>query len=99
VALNADRNTVYSVSFSHQGETPGLGAEISTHKFQQQFDGKHLLKGSAFVSIAVVKPGKQAEGMDQVDGISGGTITSQGVHKMLMNSLVAYKSFLKTPSK
>ncbi len=99
VALNDDRNTVYAVSFSHQGETPGLGAEISTHAFQMQFDGKHLFRDSAFVSIAVVKPGKQAEGMDQVDGISGGTITSQGVHKMLINSLMAYEPFLNSSSK
>jgi Na+-transporting NADH:ubiquinone oxidoreductase subunit C len=98
VALNSDKNTVYAASFSHQGETPGLGAEISTNKFQMQFEGKHLMRDSVFVSVAVVKPGKHAEGMDQVDGISGGTITSQGVHKMLMDCLGAYESFLKVQS-
>ena len=44
VALNSDRNTIFAASFSHQGETPGLGAEISTKPFQHQFEGKKLFK-------------------------------------------------------
>jgi Na+-transporting NADH:ubiquinone oxidoreductase subunit C len=98
VALNSDRNTIFAASFSHQGETPGLGAEISTKPFQHQFEGKKLFNQSGFVSVAVVKSGKIVENMDQVDGISGGTITSQGVHNMLFNSLSAYETFLKAAS-
>jgi Na+-transporting NADH:ubiquinone oxidoreductase subunit C len=95
VALNADKNTIFATSFSHQGETPGLGAEISTSAFQAQFTGKHLLKDGMFRSVAVVKPGQTNESMDYVDGISGGTITSKGVHNMLLNCLSAYETFLK----
>ena len=39
-----DKDTVYGVYFSHAGETPGLGAEITTVKFQDQFLGKHVLE-------------------------------------------------------
>ena len=46
-----------------------------------------------FKSIAVVKPGKSVAGQDYVDGISGGTITSQGVQAMLFNSLNGYVKF------
>ena len=95
ISLKADRNTVYGAHFSHKGETPGLGAEIENKDFQERFQGKQIFKNGQFKSIAIVKPGKPVEGMDFVDGISGGTITSQGVDAMLLNSLGGYKEFLK----
>ena len=94
ISVNADKNTVYGTDFSHQGETPGLGAEITKPEFSGQFAGKQLFKNNQFKSIAVVKKGKTAEGQDYVDGISGGTITSQGVHAMLFDSLNSYVQFL-----
>lgn len=94
VALDEDKDTVYGAYFSHAGETPGLGAEISTAPFQAPFSGKHIMKDGQLVSIAVVKPGKTAAGQDYVDGISGGTITSVAVQDMLKNSLVRYTNFL-----
>ncbi len=94
ISVNADKNTVFGANFSHQGETPGLGAEITKPKFSEPFAGKQLFKEGAFKSIAVVKKGKTAEGQDYVDGISGGTITSQGVSKMLFDSLSKYEKFL-----
>lgn len=95
ISLDADKNTVYGTDFSHQGETPGLGAEIVKPSFSQQFYGKKLFNGTGdFKSIAIVKPGKSAEGQDYVDGISGGTITSQGVDRMLYDSLNGYLKFL-----
>lgn len=96
LALNDDKNTVYGSDFSHAGETPGLGAEISTPHFGKQFPGKEIFKNGTFKSIAIVKPGKKADGQDYVDGISGGTITSQGVNKMIYDSLNNYVEFLKT---
>lgn len=94
VALNEDKNTVFGADFSHGGETPGLGAEITRIEFSGQFVGKKVFQGSDFKSIAVVKPGKSAIGQDYVDGISGGTITSQGVDLMIFDSLNSYVSFL-----
>ncbi len=94
IGLDEDKDTVFGTYFSHQGETPGLGAEISTHIFQAPFIGKHIMKDGKFVSIAVVKPGKTAEGQDYVDGISGGTITSVAVDHMLRNCIGQYDQFL-----
>lgn len=97
ISLDADKNTVYGADFSHQGETPGLGAEITRPVFSEEFYGKKIFNNAGdFKSIAVVKPGKSAEGQDYVDGISGGTITSQGVDKMLYTSLHDYIEFLKS---
>lgn len=94
ISVNDDKNTVFGADFSHQGETPGLGSEIATPAFSQRFLGKKLFVDGVFKSIAIVKPGKSVEGQDYVDGISGGTITSQGVHKMLFDSLKSYEKFL-----
>lgn len=54
VALNADKDTVYGVYFSHASETPGLGAEIATTAFQGEFSGKKVLKDGQ-VALAVEK--------------------------------------------
>jgi len=95
VGLNEDKNSVFGVYFSHQGETPGLGAEITTADFQNQFLGKHVLKEGA-VALGVEKNGKVTEPEYQVDGISGGTITSKGVDAMLKSCLGQYNIFLTT---
>lgn len=92
MALNDDLNTVFGAAFSHKGETPGLGAEIETEHFSNEFKGKQLYDGEAFKSIAVVKRG--AQGPYQVDGITGGTMTSQGVQRMIEGSLSVYGQYI-----
>ena len=92
VSFNSDKKTVYGTYFSHEGETPGLGAEITTEKFQKQFAGK-VLQENGKVKISVVKNGKIQDNTCEVDGISGGTITSKGVDAMLQNCLGKYANF------
>jgi Na+-transporting NADH:ubiquinone oxidoreductase subunit C len=96
ISVNDDKNTVYGTDFSHQGETPGLGAEITTTAFKAQFAGKQIFKEGQFRSIAVVKPGRSKAGQDYVDGISGGTLTSNGVNDMLLACLDMYAEFLNS---
>jgi Na+-transporting NADH:ubiquinone oxidoreductase subunit C len=96
ISFDDDRNTVYGASFGHEGETPGLGAEIERPAFGKRLIGKHFFDTAGkFVSVAVVKAGKTAQGQDYIDGISGGTITSQGVDAMLKSSVGVYEEFLK----
>ncbi len=96
VAVDADGSTIYGAYFAHQGETPGLGAEIEKPAFSDQFEGKHLVKGGEFIPVTVVKAGQKPEdaSADYVDGVSGGTITSKGVGSMLDNCLSPYRAFL-----
>ncbi|KAA6335646.1 Na+-transporting NADH:ubiquinone oxidoreductase subunit C [termite gut metagenome] len=94
VALDEDKSTIFGVYFSHQGETPGLGAEIASKAFQNPFIGKQITKEGTLTSVAVVKQGKSINDRDYVDGISGGTITSQAVDKMMRNSLGQYEKFI-----
>ena len=84
LALDADKNTIYGVNFNHESETPGLGAKIVELPFREQFEGKHIRNAAGeVVSVAVLKSGKHADGQEQVDAISGATITSSGVSTML----------------
>lgn len=100
VSVDADGSTVYGAYFAHQGETPGLGAEIEKPAFSSQFQGKTLFKNDVFLPVAVVKAGQKPAGdEDYVDGISGGTITSKGVGAMIDNCLSPYAAFLSTLNK
>ena len=95
LALDEDKNTIYGVNFNHEGETPGLGAKIVEMPFREQFEGKHIRNAEGqVVSVAVLKAGNQAEGQEQVDAISGATITSTGVSTMLQVNLGEYAEFL-----
>lgn len=94
LALDEDKNTVFGTYFSHASETPGLGANITDPPFQKPFIGKHILNDkNEFVSIAVLKAGQTSDKQEKVDAISGGTITSKGVEKMLLNCLGQYDKF------
>ncbi len=97
VALENDYNTIFGVIFDHEGETPGLGAEISMPAFENQFKGKRLFdEDGEFVSIRVVKPGGGVPlNEHRVDGVSGGTITGNGVDAMLRDTLGAYVEYFR----
>lgn len=95
LALDADKNTIYGINFNHESETPGLGAEIVTEKFRSQFPGKHIRNAAGeVVSVAVLKAGKVADGQEQVDALSGATITCDGVSTMIATNLAEYAEFL-----
>ena len=95
IALEEDLNTVYGAVFDHKSETPGLGAEINQYDiFQKQFEGKKIFDGDEFKSISVVKGGAPADDFYAVDGISGGTITSDGVTDMLSERLNMYLPYI-----
>jgi Na+-transporting NADH:ubiquinone oxidoreductase subunit C len=98
VAFEGDYNTLAGAYFDHKGETPGLGAEISEKWFQEQFIGKKIFDDGKFVSIDVVK-GTAGDNPHKVDGVSGGTITSDGLEEMLRNSLLFYIDYFNTKRK
>ena len=94
VALGSDMNTIIGVSFDHAGETPGLGAEINTVQYQQQFQNKRIFdQSNRFTSIRVEKPGTYTPNAHTVDAISGGTITSKALEAMIRNGLEPYQTY------
>ncbi|MDE7304412.1 MAG: NADH:ubiquinone reductase (Na(+)-transporting) subunit C [Alistipes sp.] len=94
VALENDMNTVAGIVMAHKGETPGLGAEIATEKYQSQFVGKTIFEGDEFVSVSLRKGGAK-DTAHEVDAITGGTKTSDGVTAMLRTSIGHYLPLLE----
>jgi Na+-transporting NADH:ubiquinone oxidoreductase subunit C len=89
--------TVYGATFDHSGETPGLGAEISMKAFQDQFKGKKIFdEAGQFKSVSVLKGANTSNNPHAVDGISGGTITSNGVSEMIYDCMEGYKTYLQS---
>ena len=96
IAVNDDGNTIYGANFSHEGETPGLGARITEQSFQDLFVDKHLFVDGDFKSVAVLKKGQKAtNGAEQIDALTGATITSRGVSDMMADCIAPYEAFLK----
>ena len=92
IALESDMNTVSGIVLDHQGETPGLGAEITTANVQNSFVGKTIFEGEELVSVSMRKGG--ATNNHEVDAISGGTKTCDGVNAMIKSGLEGYLPFL-----
>ena len=95
IALEEDFNTIVGASFDHQGETPGLGAEIKDNPaFSVQFIGKKIYEGGKYVGVTVRKGGAQ-DPNHEVDGISGATITADGVTEMVQRGIQYYEPYFE----
>lgn len=97
LSLDASLSTIVGVTFYKHGETPGLGGEVETDWFQRQFAGKKVFEAGQRLKFEVVK-GKVADrypgGSDHaVDGISGATITGNGVTKFINRDLDKYEKY------
>jgi Na+-transporting NADH:ubiquinone oxidoreductase subunit C len=93
VAVENDYKTIYGVKFDHKSETPGLGAEINTAEFQDRFNkvyGKRSIDYTAKKHFEVLKGGSKPIAENQIDGITGGTITSKGVEEMIDRTFKIY---------
>jgi len=97
VALNPDLKSVKGISFDHKGETPGLGARITSDDVQERYRGKQLYNDNGeFVAITMVKGEKIPEdrlGPNKVDGLAGATLTANGVNDMLLNYIGYYQKY------
>jgi Na+-transporting NADH:ubiquinone oxidoreductase subunit C len=94
IALESDLKTIAGVSFDHKGETPGLGAEIKDNKgWYSQYIGKEIYDSNGnFTSVNAIKGGAK-DPNHEIDGISGATITADGVNDMLMAGLKLYEPY------
>lgn len=79
VGMSTDLNTVKSVIYYDQGETPGLGGEIENPVWKAKWVGKKLFNDNGEIAIKVVKGGAKAGDIHGVDGLSGATLTANGV--------------------
>lgn len=98
LSLEDNKRIIQGVAFDHKGETPGLGAEIVRDWFTSQFEGKTLIDKDGNFVFRVYKAGKYDGSDEAVDGISGATITADGVDAMIKTTVERYKNFLNKPS-
>lgn len=103
IALDDDCETVFGTYFTHESETAGLGARIVEDWFQTSFNGKKLFAedNSDAVALSVVKKGKEGTlAKDNfVDGVTGATLTCNGVDAMIKDGLTLYMDILKSLKK
>jgi len=107
LALENDLNTIKGIVFDHKAETPGLGARITDKEVQQRFAGKKLYDdlSSSFnkigmkrklISVKVLRgEGHKIpeDNYHEVDGLSGATMTTKGMNKMMMKYLGYYENY------
>ena len=87
-------STVRGITFYKHKETPGLGGEVSKKWFQSNFIGKEIYENNNLNSVKVAKAGYADENsLYEVDGISGATITSNGVTTFLLRDLQRYEKY------
>lgn len=109
LAVSNDGDMVIGTTWYDMAETPGLGANITEEKWQRQFYGKLIFEESpdgkndfktAPLGITVVKGkvqdvyGTTPKSKSAVDGMSGATLTGDGVTNAYTNSLNNYRAFL-----
>lgn len=95
VALKDDVNTIKGVSFDHKSETAGLGAEITEDWFINSFNEEKIKNSSGdFIGVNVSKTNNDPNNSDkydnEVDAISGATITGDGVSDMIKERIQNY---------
>ncbi len=98
IAIDDDKMTIFGSDFQHESETAGLGALITEEKFQTQFNGKKIFaEGTNEIAISVVKKGSNRELKPEniVDGITGATLTSNGVDAMIKDGLTNFERVMK----
>lgn len=86
LALNPQNLEVQGLTFYAHGETPGLGGEIDNEKWKMQWVGKKIYDEDGAVKLKVLKgmvPADDPLKDYHVDGLSGATLTSDGVSKMV----------------
>ena len=94
LAIDSDKNTVYGAYFNHESETAGLGAEIKDNAdWQAKFQGKKIFAAEGDAIALSVE--KAVNNETTVDAVTGATVTSTAVSKMLQEKLTEYKDFLK----
>ena len=85
VALDPELTTIRGLTFYEHEETPGLGGEIGTKDFTERFKGRKVRDLAGKTGIRIVRSG--AKGPNEIDGLSGATMTCEKVEGMLNRAI------------
>ncbi len=89
IALNPDLDTIKGIKILHQEETPGLGGRIAEQEFLSQFKNKKITPKL----VIVVK--EKAKQENEVDGITGATMTCKSFEELLNKDIKEHLECLK----
>jgi len=87
LALEADGNTVAGLGFYEHAETPGLGGEIDNPRWKALWPGKKMFDANGTLAVDLIKGAvdpSNPKAIHQVDGLSGATLTTNGVENLLV---------------
>lgn len=109
IALESDMSTIKGVVFDHKGETPGLGARITEQQIMDRFVGKKIRDAKGELVSVTMQKGEKGGGAKSieayandphaVDGMSGATITGNGLNNMLLDYFKSYENYLNSKAK
>lgn len=107
LALDADGQTVQSINFYDQAETPGLGGEVVNPNWRALWNGKKVYSESGEPVLTLIKgvvDTNKAGSEYQVDGLAGATLTSVGVSNLVKywmsnEGFASYLNKIKTAGK
>lgn len=91
LALEPDLRTIRGITFHEQEETPGLGGEIASPAFRQKFAGKSIVGADGTPGFFIRPAGSAAPGPNEIDGITGATLTCDKVAAMLNRTIAQLK--------
>jgi Na+-transporting NADH:ubiquinone oxidoreductase subunit C len=98
IALETDLSTIKGTSFDHKTETPGLGARITTTEISGRYIGKKVFSnGGELLSVSMLKGENNSPNLldeHHIDGLSGATLTANGVNAMLQSYFEYYKAYI-----
>ena len=89
IALTPDLTRIKGITIIHQEETPGLGGRIADAEFLERFPGRRVSDG------LVIQPPGKAQAENEVDGITGATLSCKAFEQILNDEIARYVSAIE----
>jgi len=89
VGIQSDLTTLTGIEVLESQETPGLGQEIDSGNFKKQFEGLKASPGIEYVK------GKKPDKPNQIEAITGATISSKAVVNIISKEIEDIREALK----
>lgn len=99
IAFKDDFKTIEGVAFDHLAETPGLGSVMTESWFEDLFKDKIAFDAKDNFKLKVYKAGKSPNGNSDIDGLSGATLTTEGIDNMLRDCIPNYLNYFNSLKK
>jgi len=91
LAVNEEIDRIQGLDIISHNETPGLGGRIEEQWFIDQFRNESIASGSITVKKGTGEGGDQNSENQQVDGITGASLTSKSMETIVNNTIELIK--------